>query len=45
MSAEEFASYGQALRDAGATYIGGCCGTNPDFIRALRTALDGSAAR
>lgn len=39
MGAQEFAGFAQALRDAGATYIGGCCGTNPDFIRALRNAL------
>jgi 5-methyltetrahydrofolate--homocysteine methyltransferase len=39
MGAAEFAGYAQALRDAGATYVGGCCGTNPDFIRALRAAL------
>lgn len=32
---EEFASYLPALLDAGACFIGGCCGTNPDFIRAL----------
>jgi methionine synthase I (cobalamin-dependent) len=31
----EFASYIPALVEAGAAYIGGCCGTNPEFIRAL----------
>lgn len=31
----EFASYLPALLDAGACFIGGCCGTNPDYIRAL----------
>jgi len=39
MDPERFAGYAQALRDAGATYIGGCCGTNPQFIRALREKL------
>jgi 5-methyltetrahydrofolate--homocysteine methyltransferase len=39
MGPVEFAVYAKALRDAGATYIGGCCGTNPEFIRALREAL------
>jgi 5-methyltetrahydrofolate--homocysteine methyltransferase len=39
MSPAEFAGYARALRDAGASYIGGCCGTNPEFIRALRAAL------
>lgn len=37
----EFASYGIPLLDAGASFIGGCCGTNPDYIRALSQALSG----
>lgn len=32
---EDFASHVPALVDAGAAFIGGCCGTNPDFIRAI----------
>ncbi len=32
---EQFASYAPALIEAGAKFIGGCCGTTPDFIRAL----------
>ncbi len=36
---EEFASYVPALVEAGASFIGGCCGTNPDFIRAVRQQL------
>ncbi len=32
---EEFAEYGPALVEAGASFVGGCCGTGPDFIRAL----------
>lgn len=32
---EQFASYAPALVEAGAKFIGGCCGTTPDFIRAL----------
>jgi 5-methyltetrahydrofolate--homocysteine methyltransferase len=39
MGPAEFAGHARALRDAGATYIGGCCGTNPEFIRALWEAL------
>ena len=39
MSPAEFASHGPALREAGASFLGGCCGTTPDFIRALRQAL------
>jgi len=38
MSAELFASYYAALRDAGASFLGGCCGSTPDFIRALVSA-------
>jgi methionine synthase I (cobalamin-dependent) len=30
-----FASYLPALVEAGAAFIGGCCGTTPEFIRAL----------
>lgn len=30
-----FASHYAALRDAGASFLGGCCGSTPDFIRAL----------
>jgi 5-methyltetrahydrofolate--homocysteine methyltransferase len=36
---EEFARYVPGLVRAGATYVGGCCGTTPDFIRAARRAL------
>ena len=32
---DEFASHVPALLAAGANFVGGCCGTNPDFIRAL----------
>ena len=32
---EEFASFIPALLQAGASFIGGCCGTGPDFIRAV----------
>jgi 5-methyltetrahydrofolate--homocysteine methyltransferase len=32
---EEFAAYGPVLRAAGADFLGGCCGTTPEFIRAL----------
>jgi methionine synthase I (cobalamin-dependent) len=38
MSAEIFASHYAALRDAGASFVGGCCGSTPDFIRALVSA-------
>jgi methionine synthase I (cobalamin-dependent) len=43
-SPEEFASHFQALLDAGAGFVGGCCGTNPAFIRALTAHLAGGKA-
>lgn len=36
---ERFAEYAPALVEAGAAFLGGCCGTTPDFIRALRARL------
>ncbi|MEE0705750.1 MAG: homocysteine S-methyltransferase family protein [Adlercreutzia sp.] len=41
---EEFAQAMEALLDAGATVVGGCCGTTPEHIRALRAVLDGRSA-
>lgn len=37
-TAEFFASHYAALRDAGASFLGGCCGSTPDFIHALVNA-------
>ncbi len=37
---EEFAGHVPALLEAGATFVGGCCGTNPEFIRAVRRSLN-----
>jgi len=34
-TAEQFAEYAPQLVAAGAGFIGGCCGTSPDFIRAV----------
>lgn len=39
MTAEEFASHVPQLVSAGASYVGGCCGTNPEFIRAMAAQL------
>jgi methionine synthase I (cobalamin-dependent) len=39
MGPEEFAAVVPALVDAGANFIGGCCGTTPDHVRAIRQAL------
>jgi 5-methyltetrahydrofolate--homocysteine methyltransferase len=36
---EEFAAHVPALVEAGASFIGGCCGTTPDFIRAVCAVL------
>jgi methionine synthase I (cobalamin-dependent) len=38
-TATEFAAQAPVLVEAGAAFIGGCCGTGPDFIRALRAQL------
>ncbi len=37
-SAEYFASHYAALAAAGASFVGGCCGSTPEFIRALVAA-------
>jgi 5-methyltetrahydrofolate--homocysteine methyltransferase len=42
---EQFAGFVPALLEAGASFIGGCCGTSPEFIRAIRQALDKIASR
>ena len=39
MRAEDFAKYMMKLVDAGADIIGGCCGTTPEFIAALKQLL------
>ena len=40
MGPDEFASFAPELVRAGANFIGGCCGSNPDFIRAIKKALE-----
>ncbi len=39
MQAESFARHMQVLVQAGANLIGGCCGTTPEFIAAIRKTL------
>lgn len=39
MTPREFASYTLALVKAGAAIVGGCCGTNPEFIKAMAQEL------
>ena len=36
---EEYASYVPALLEAGASFLGGCCGATPEFIRAMARVL------
>ena len=35
-----FGEYALAFKEAGACVIGGCCGTTPDHVHAMRAALD-----
>ncbi|MBQ7566392.1 MAG: homocysteine S-methyltransferase family protein [Oscillospiraceae bacterium] len=37
---EDFAEAAGKMLDMGVTVVGGCCGTTPDFIRAVRAAAD-----
>ena len=39
MDAKTFGSWGKALVEAGATYLGGCCGTTPEHIRELANVV------
>ncbi len=41
MDAETFAAHVASLSELGVTIFGGCCGTNPDYIRAVSAALEG----
>ena len=36
------AAYAVLARDSGARIIGGCCGTMPEHLRAMRHALEGT---
>ena len=40
MGPEDFGKWAPKLLMAGATYIGGCCGTSPDHISAIKNALE-----
>lgn len=44
MEAEEFAEEMEVLVNAGATILGGCCGTTPEFIRQIHERF-GTAAK
>ncbi len=45
MEPEQFAKEMQLLVEAGATVLGGCCGTTPEHIKALAEATKDSAVR
>lgn len=45
MTPEEFAKSGRHLIEAGATFVGGCCGTTPAHIKALANAVEGMKVR
>ena len=38
-TAAEFAAFVPELIDAGASFVGGCCGTTPEFIAAVKSRL------
>jgi len=42
---ELMANYARLAMDAGARIIGGCCGTTPQHLAAMRTAIDTHARR
>jgi S-methylmethionine-dependent homocysteine/selenocysteine methylase len=41
---ERYATHARRWRDQGAQVIGGCCGSGPDHVRALKTELAGAWA-
>lgn len=45
MSPEEFKEAGKKLVEAGASILGGCCGTRPEHIRALTEGVKGLPVR
>lgn len=45
MGAEEFAAFVPQLIQAGANFIGGCCGTTPQHIQAVRKTVDALAKK
>ncbi len=38
-TADEFAGHGPDVIEAGASFLGGCCGTGPEFIVALNETI------
>jgi methionine synthase I (cobalamin-dependent)/5,10-methylenetetrahydrofolate reductase len=44
-SPEYMASYARKFVAAGVRFVGGCCGTTPEHVRAMRSALSASTAK
>ncbi len=42
---EEFAGYVPELLELGASFVGGCCGTRPEFIEAIRRSVPSACNR
>jgi len=42
-TAEQFVAEAVGLLASGAGFIGGCCGTSPEFIRALKASIEANA--
>ncbi|MHC4105640.1 MAG: homocysteine S-methyltransferase family protein [Planctomycetota bacterium] len=40
----EFALDLKMIKEAGADMVGGCCGTNPEFIQTMTAAISGNSA-
>ena len=45
VSPEEMAGFARRFVEAGASLVGGCCGTTPEYTRAMKVALDGMEVR
>jgi 5-methyltetrahydrofolate--homocysteine methyltransferase len=45
VNVEEFAGVMREMMEAGVSVVGGCCGTTPEYIRALRAFIDGAGSR
>jgi len=45
VSRAEFLNFGKVAKSEGIGYLGGCCGCNAAYIRALARGLQGSTAK
>ena len=44
-TAQEFVGHVPTLLETGASFIGGCCGTNPEFVREIKSVLKREAVK